>query len=156
METMTEALEIVFRGDGSDRLIFLMNGRRYPDDKDVWHANWMAVDVSIQVGPFSGKVSGEFRNEHFHDFYKDLTLLHETLKGKATFYVDQRVNLYVEALSRGRIRIYGSVHDVDYDRNILNFNIFTDQSYMNEPLKQLGKIVNLYPVLYQQPKTNNQ
>jgi hypothetical protein len=144
---MNEAIEIHFGENPDDEIAFIVKGRRFPEATDYYGANWLLIDVVIRAGRFSGEVSGEGRNESWHDFYKELFRLYETLKGKATLIIDQRLTMTVEAQTRGHIRIYGALDDADFDSNTLNFNFFTDQTYLNIPLRQLAKMIERYPIL---------
>ncbi|MGB7342335.1 MAG: hypothetical protein WBC91_25785 [Phototrophicaceae bacterium] len=145
---MAEPIEIQLGSGESDRISLIFKGRRYPDTSDFWHGNWLLVDVEIQVGTFSGNIDGETRNEHVQDFYEELRRLNESLVGTAKLGIEKWVEINVEAEKYGSIQVYGHASDDQTDGNKLQFRIKTDQSYLNQVLKGLHKVIELYPIVY--------
>ena len=144
---MQEPIEIHLGSGEHDRISLVFNGRRYPESKDSWHGNWLLVNVAIQVGTFAGTINGETRNEHLQDFYQKLHVLNESLVGTATVVIEKWVEINVEAEKYGSVQVYGHASDDQTDGNKLQFRIKTDQSYLNQALKGLRKVIEQYPIV---------
>ncbi|NPV90892.1 MAG: hypothetical protein HPY50_08975 [Firmicutes bacterium] len=102
-------------------------------------------DVEIECDHY--KASGEiyFSTGQIDDFYQQLKKCQDIVKGTANFE-NYELNLKFTLTydSSGHVSIEGSYQEYPHRKSKLYFEIDSDQSFFNETLKQLRKIIKEY------------
>lgn len=146
---MEETIEIHFGYETGNSLKISVKDYKYPEDEDEWYGNWVIAQVDVVAGPFSGMVEGELRMDALERFFNELHLLHNDLSGEvtfSTFYAWLSLNITINKF--GILYMQTRIKDPsDKDeRDILNFVISVDQTFLKMPLKQLEKTLKRFPV----------
>ena len=143
---MSEPLEIRFTGRSDDFLSFQVLGRSNPGIKDYSGSNLLAVEGFVSVSVFQGNVSRDIHLEELQAFSESLSHLHETLTGEALLEpLDGWLKLRVEVGKLGQIKLSGDIRNGIYDENSLHFVLYTDQTFLNTPMRQIKHVLKHYP-----------
>jgi hypothetical protein len=103
---------------------------------------WAQTSVEIKVNGFCGVITPYFNTEDFELFLPNLRKLYESLKGSAEFIpLEKQLVLTFEGKSGGHISISGTAWSQASYENKLEFSIEIDQSYLQEPIKILERLV---------------
>ena len=92
-------------------------------------------------------VNGElwFSTGQVFEFYTQLQKCYHELKGKATFSSSEKnLKFELDINKLGQIIIQGYFQELASEENILQFEFESDQSYLEQTLQELKKIVDHY------------
>lgn len=112
-------------------------------------SNFGGYDVQGRIEIKSGNyyVNGElwFTTGEIYEFHEQLASCYRKLSGVATFWTSE-TNLKIEIKfdKLGQITIDGYFQEKAYQENKLKFEIESDQSFFEETIKGLKKIVDYY------------
>lgn len=114
---------------------------------EFYDDNWLNVVVEINSGAFRGRFFASFQVFEFSDFYDQLQLLYDTLKGKAIFStLEGQLEISITCNALGNLEVSGFAMDEAGIGNQLNFQFQLDQAYLPKILGELATIVNLFPI----------
>jgi hypothetical protein len=109
--------------------------------------NWLRVRVAISVGAFSGAYEAAFLTDELASFKGQLETLYRTLEGTARFStLEEQLSLLFSGNGRGEIIVQGEATDAVGSSNKLNFELVTDQTYLQATLQGLRSVADLFPV----------
>jgi len=122
--------------------------RTHPDANDFYDGNWLNTKVLIEAGSFSGTINGQLRAEELVSFQDELTKLHESLSGSVKFStMEEWLSFEMTGDGKGHFSCTGKIADEVGYGNVLNFQIYLDQTFIPEILNGLGRVVKAFPVL---------
>ncbi len=143
---MGEFPEIHFTGESDDFLSFKALGRSHPEATDSSDGNWLRIWAKVSVGDFQGNVSGDIHLVELQAFSNAISQFHETLTGEALLEVwEGWLKLRVSADKLGQIQLSGFLKNGFYLENSLNFVLYTDQTFLTTPIKQIKCVLKEYP-----------
>lgn len=81
-----------------------------------------------------------------YEFYRELSGVYEKLNGTANYkvYMPENDLTFAVEFNRDRVKIAGKFRDDPCENNSLEFELFSDQSYFAEVLRDLKKVVSLF------------
>jgi len=130
-----------------ERLEIEVGGYESEPTGQFYDDNWLPTTVSVKVGGFLGQFNAEFMSGDFSRFLSQLSVLYDTLRGKAEFNtLEGQLLLVLEGDGRGHIDVHGEAMDRVGDGNQLLFDLKLDQTQLAQTIKELRKIVTEYPV----------
>jgi len=101
---------------------------------------WYEVEVSVAVPGFVGSVRACLEPVDFKLFEQQLQVLYETLQGTAALRpIEKQVEVMLVCNSLGGISVTGQVSSMGSE-NKLQYSFEIDQTFLVEPLVQLGKL----------------
>jgi hypothetical protein len=102
-------------------------------------SGWGDADIEIAVSGFTGRVSAGFEAPDFERFLRSLQALHTSLAGTAVLApFERQFELELRGNGRGRIAVTG---EANWRDNKLSFEFELDQTFLADPLRDLGAIV---------------
>jgi hypothetical protein len=119
---------------------------RYEQPREFHDDEWLAIQITVCVGQFSGKIDAAILTKELVLFVEQLRPLFETLHGSAEFVtLEDQLNLRLSGDGRGHIKLKGHVADRPGDGNQLNFNLDFDQSQLGVSIQELEKVIAEFP-----------
>lgn len=117
--------------------------------RDLSDANWLKCVVSLNVPPFVGKYLASFTTQDFRDLLEQLATALKDLTGTASFQNDEEELLFnVKFGSMGQVVISGTAKVSGQAETNLTFAFESDQSFLQQSLKELEAITNHFPVRF--------
>jgi hypothetical protein len=142
-----EPLELSIGSIRSEFLRVRVLRRTYPTADDYWDGNWLNTEIEISAGEFGGGYAANLRVDEFVDFRRQLALLSENLKGKASFTATEPwIQISAEGDGLGHFDVACEAKDNLGPGNTLNFRLGFDQTELARMLHQLGRIVERFPL----------
>jgi len=132
---------------GSEYLLVQPTRLEFPDTDDYWDGNWVYADVAVVVGAFRGSYEAVLRTDEFARFRDDLQVLHNSLKGGATFETMERwLAIHIEGDGRGHFTAKCEARDQPGMGNQLTFELAFDQTELPAVLRDLDELKRAFPV----------
>jgi hypothetical protein len=131
----------------SEHLLVEPTRWEFPDADDYWDGNWIYSNVAIVVGSFRGSYEAMLRTGEFVQFRDDLKVLHDKLKGAATFQtMEHWLAIQVEGDGRGHFTAKCEARDQPGMGNRLLFDLAFDQTELPALLRDLDELTRAFPV----------
>lgn len=122
--------------------------RLYPELIGSWEGDWVKAVIKVEIPGYSADFLADLRTEEFKGFREQLATMDQKLEGSASFIsientieakavMDSSGGIYWEVSTRYPISI-GAV---------LTFDFGSDQSYLNQLVKELDEVLTEFPVL---------
>jgi hypothetical protein len=109
--------------------------------------NWLTVSIAVRVGGFSGRVGAAIVTDELVRFAEQLHRLYEQLTGSAQFTtLEGQLSLTLSCDARGHITLRGEVLDQAGIGNRLSFHLNLDQSFLQQPMRELDAVIRVFPV----------
>jgi hypothetical protein len=135
---MGQQLGFRLGGSGSEFLDVRLIGRSEWTDSVE---GWSDVEVCIHAGGFRAAYRASFMAEDFASFLDGLRQVWKTLAGEAVFRpFEEQLFLRVAGNGRGGVEVTGEAWDMS-PGNRLRFGLSLDQTYLEEPIRQLEATV---------------
>jgi hypothetical protein len=117
----------------------------YPKETCHWGGYDTQSEIEIKALSYSVKSLICISTGNIYEFYNQFRLCFETLKGKAEL-LSYEENLKMEMVfdASGHIKILGNFREHSYSITNLQFELFTDQSYLSSMLIELERIYKKY------------
>ncbi len=115
----------------------------FPDETSFWGGYDVRCNLEIKVGVYTVRTEHYSSTGSLYDFYIALLNYYNTLNGKAIYdaYMAEH-DLTIEILfNQGQVEVKGQYRYDATKRTSLVFEFVSDQSYFNEVLRDLKKIV---------------
>jgi hypothetical protein len=141
------AIEATIAGQGCT-LIVRVSGYENLGVESGADANWLSAEAELAAsttGAFTGRHAVSLRTEEVLGFHDQLSRLLQTLSGEATLaHLEEQVGCTIRLRSgKGELDAFVREH-VGAELRVTE--IPTDQSYLQESLKQMDAIVATFPV----------
>jgi hypothetical protein len=135
-----------FGGAQDDRVQIDVLGYEQPaSSKDKWDLNWLRVEVRVQVVGFCAHKPITVQTGEVADFLADLEKLHAALSGDAVFEtMEDELEMKLSGDARGHIHLRGRVGRAG-SPGVLSFNLQFDQSQLQESIREIRKVMKLFP-----------
>lgn len=138
---------IFLGGDECERIEVRVHAYERTPVGEYYDDNWLRVSVNIRAGAFSGTFEGAFLAPEFSDFRDRLRILHETLRGTASFStLEGQLSLELVGDGLGHVALKGVALDAPGIGNKLAFHLDLDQGHLATALLGLDKVVETFPV----------
>ena len=141
---------VVLGRRNADHLAIEVWGRAHPQATDFEDGNWLACQVSVRAGAFSGRYAPTLRAEEFQRFTTGVRRLNDTLKGEAEFRtLEEQLTLRIERVgSLGDLRLVGTARGAAGTGNLLSFQLHEfDQTDLPGVLAALTEVTGAFPVI---------
>jgi hypothetical protein len=139
--------EVGIGGAARECLVIEVFERERPQSTDYYDGNWLHASVQVHVGGFDGRVSGSLRAEEFVGFRDEVTALHQSLDGDATFRtMEDWLTVRMKGDGRGQIEVKGQLYEDPGSVNRLMFRLELDQTFLASILAGLDQVVTRFPV----------
>jgi hypothetical protein len=141
------AIEATIAGEGC-ALVLRVSGYERPQLDSGADANWLRAEVELTAstsGRYSGREAVSLRSEELARFREELARAAETLTGKAVLaHLEAQVGCTIRlAKGAGELEAFVREH---IGAELRVTGIRTDQSYLQQTLRELTAIVSAYPV----------
>jgi hypothetical protein len=104
---------------------------------------WAQAEVEIAVRCFHGCIQPWVEATDFENFTVQLRALYESLQGEAEFCpLEQQFVLKLVGKTGGHIQLAGEAWSQATHQNKLTYEIELDQSFLQEPLRELERLLN--------------
>lgn len=134
-------------GDSAEVEIDILS-REYPDSTDYWDGNWVISNVKVQIPGYYVDFNANLRTDEIRNFLNDLKLMNSQLSGKAKLKnLDSFINFDCAMNKLGHINWSGETCYPAGSGAVLNFEFVSNQSYLEDLIKELEDINYVYPVI---------
>jgi hypothetical protein len=143
---MSASRSFTLAGDDG-KVVVTAFGYEHPNETTGSDANWLMGAVEAEVGTsgnFSASIGVSLRTDELRDFRNELEELVERLDGEVQLaHLEDQLGA-INRLTRGRgtMTAFVRVHA----RAELAIELPTDQSYLQETLRELDELVRRFPV----------
>lgn len=122
--------------------------REYPNSFDYWDGNWVISNVKVEIPGYYVDFIASLRTDDIRDFLNDLKLMNKDLSGKAILKnLDSFIYFECEMDKLGHIEWSGETCYPTGSGAVLSFEFVSNQSYLDDLIKELENIISLYPVI---------
>lgn len=120
--------ELRIPGDGGDVVLISVPEREQPRSE-----GWLNAEVTIKVGPWSGRYFAQFHEGDFLRFDEELEQLSATLSGEATLSsLDGYLDLMLTGDGLGHVSVVGEAWDRPRVASHLVLSYDTDQTVLSQ------------------------
>ena len=126
---------------------FRILGYSWPDAGDYWDRNWLNIQADVSAPGAHVQVNGAcLRTDELSTFEEQLAALYRDLRGTASLScLEPNLSVQVCCNSLGHVEIVIKVTP-DHLRQSHRFIFAVDQSYLENALRGLRHILEIYPV----------
>jgi hypothetical protein len=129
-----------------DFLEIIVLGRSNPKSEDYWDANWLDIEIKLQVSSFNCKYHTNLRVDELLKFYEDLLALKNRQNKDAVLNtMEEGIYLHLESDVNGKINLQGKAKD--QARNILDFKFQTVMISFDDFIVECEKVIAMYPLI---------
>jgi hypothetical protein len=129
-----------------DFLEIIVLGRSNPKSEDYWDANWLDIEIKLQVSSFNCKYHTNLRVDELLKFYEDLLALKNHQNKDAVLNtMEEGIYLHLESDVNGKINLQGKAKD--QARNILDFKFQTVMISFGDFIVECEKVIAMYPLI---------
>ncbi len=122
--------------------------REYPNSSDYWDGNWVLSNVKVYIPGYYVDFNASLRTDDIRDFFTDLKAMNRNLAGKAILKnLDSFIHLEGEMDKLGHIKWSGETCYPAGSGAVLTFEFTSNQSYLEDLIKELEKITYEYSVI---------
>lgn len=144
---MPEPLHLVIGGAEHERVEVIVIGRACPDSFDIYDGNWLAAQINVAVGAFSGQLSCNLMAQDFEDLQPQLRRLHADLIGPVKFStIERQLEFEISGDGRGHLKVRGRVVDQPGYGNSLTWSLTIDQTFISAMIASVTAISTTYEV----------
>ena len=140
-------IEATIAGEGCS-LVLRVSGYERPQEQTGADANWLNAEVELRAsttGTFHARHNVALRTEQIVEFRDQLSSLLEALTGEAVLeHLEAQVGCTIK-LKNGVGELEAFVRE-EIGAELRVSSARTDQSYLQETLRQMDSIVSAYPV----------
>jgi len=140
---------VQIRGDGGRVIQIEISGYERPDAGDEYDANWLRAKCSVTLAEFSAVLSLALVTHDFARFADELEQAVQLLKGRATFSTAEAgLGIEIKFTTAGHADVFGSARSQTSfvpDQSVLSFSFETDQTYLEQTVRELKAIVSRFP-----------
>ena len=130
--------ELAIRGEGGERVTVSIPER----ERDARSEGWVAAEVSVKLGAWSGHYSANFHEDDLRGFANQLTRLGETLAGEATLSsLDGYLDVTLTGDGLGHFTVAGEAWDRPRWASHLVVSNEIDQTALPALLTSLASVV---------------
>jgi hypothetical protein len=122
--------------------------RAHPNCTDFWDGNWVDATIEVSVGAFAGRYTACLRTDELEAFQCQLSEIHKTLAGKASFAsMEGWLELNIAGDGLGHFRAKCKLRDAAGIGNTLTCEFQFDQTELPAMLHSLRDIESAFPVV---------
>lgn len=138
---------IAFRINGVKEYIELSIDELFGYPKETCYGGGYCArgTLSVMSGNYSVIADHYFTTGELYHFYRELKKCHESVSGKAILYnTENELELSCEFDKLGHVLLLGRFQEIPSINNILQFEILTDQTQIQDTLSRLSNVVNIF------------
>ena len=122
--------------------------REYPNSSDYWDGNWVISNVKVEIPGYYVDFNASLRTDDIRDFVNDLKSMNRYLTGKAILKnLESFIHFEGEMDKLGHIDWSGETCYPAGSGTVLTFEFVSNQSYLEDLIKELEDITYVYPVI---------
>ncbi|QCR31910.1 hypothetical protein [Lysinibacillus sp. SGAir0095] len=122
--------------------------REYPNSSDYWDGNWVISNVKVEIPGYYVDFNASLRTDDIRDFVNDLKSMNRYLTGKAILKnLESFIHFEGEMDKLGHIDWSGETCYPAGSGAVLTFEFVSNQSYLEDLIKELEDITYVYPVI---------
>lgn len=122
--------------------------REYPNSSDYWDGNWVISNVKVEIPGYYVDFNASLRTDEIRDFVNDLKSMNRNLTGKAILKnLESIIHFEGEMDKLGHIDWSGETCYPAGSGAVLTFEFVSNQSYLEDLIKELEDITYVYPVI---------
>ncbi|MBD8028705.1 hypothetical protein H9636_18930 [Ureibacillus sp. Re31] len=122
--------------------------REYPNSSDYWDGNWVISNVKVEIPGYYVDFNASLRTDEIRDFLNDLKSMNRYLTGKAILKnLESIIHFEGEMDKLGHIDWSGETCYPAGSGAVLTFEFVSNQSYLEDLIKELEDITYVYPVI---------
>lgn len=123
-------------------------GRLYPESIGSWEGDWGKGDIRVEILGYSANFLADLRAEEFKEFRDQLAAMNQELEGTASLIsIENAIKAKAVMDSCGGIYWEVSTRYPISTGAVLTFDFGSDQSYLNQLIKELDEVLSEFPVL---------
>ncbi|MGO1059206.1 WapI family immunity protein [Planococcus sp. FY231025] len=125
--------------------------RCFPEAIGSWEGDWVKTAIRVQIPGFSADFHADLRTDEFREFRNQLVSMNKNLEGTATLISIENV-IQANAMMNPQGGIFWNV-TIRYPVSsgaVLDFEFGSDQSYLDQLIKELEEVLVEFPVLERQ------
>lgn len=125
--------------------------RCFPEAIRSWEGDWVKTAIRVQIPGFSADFHADLRTDEFREFRNQLVSMNKNLEGTATLISIENV-IRANAMMNPQGGIFWTV-TIRYPVSsgaVLDFEFGSDQSYLDQLIKELEEVLVEFPVLERQ------
>ncbi|AQU78887.1 MULTISPECIES: hypothetical protein [Planococcus] len=122
--------------------------RLYPESIGSWEGDWVKAALRVEIPGYSVNFLADLRTEEFKEFRDQLAAMNQELEGTASLISIENA-IEAKAVIDSLGGIYWEVRTC-YPIGtgaVLTFEFDSDQSYLNQLVKELDEVLKEFPVL---------
>lgn len=117
----------------------------YPNETSYGGGYSAKGTLSIVSGNYSAVAAHYFTTGELYHFYEELKKCYKSVEGKAILHnTENELGLSCEFNKLGHVILTGSFQEIPSVNNILQFEIHTDQTQIQETLSHLSHVVAIF------------
>ena len=125
--------------------------RLYPESIGSWEGDWVKAAIKVEIPGYSADFFADMRAEEFQDFRDQLNTMNQKLEGTASLIsIENAIEAKAVMDSFGGIYWEVSTRYPISTGAVLAFEFGSDQSYLNQLIKELDEVLAEFPVLEHQ------
>ncbi|MBD8015028.1 WapI family immunity protein [Planococcus wigleyi] len=122
--------------------------RLYPESIGSWEGDWVKTAIRIEIPGYSANFLADLRAEELKEFRDQLAAMNQELKGTASLIsIENAIEAKAVMDSFGGIYWEVSTRYPISTGAVLTFDFGSDQSYLNQLVKELDEVLSEFPVL---------
>jgi len=137
---------MIIKGQNSELLEINILRRENHHTADYWDANWLNVQVKVEVPNFRAHYATNLRTDDFQRFYDDIMRLKDHKISEVEFTtMEEGLYLNLKLQKTGSLLCAGKTDD--HSGNELEFQFTVDNIMLDSLADQLKMILKKYPVI---------
>ncbi|RLQ90856.1 hypothetical protein [Planomicrobium sp. Y74] len=122
--------------------------RVYPESIGSWEGDWVKAAIRVEIPGYSANFLADLRTEEFKEFRDQLAAMNQELVGTASLIsIENAIEAKAVIDSLGGIYWEVSTCYPIGTGAVLTFEFDSDQSYLNQLVKELDEVLKEFPVL---------
>lgn len=124
--------------------------RFHPASVGTWEGDWVGAAITVAIPGYAAHFPANLRTNEFQEFRDQLAAMNKDLEGTASFLSIEDA-IEVKAVMDTLGGIYWEVSTCYPVRGaVLTFDFGSDQSYLDQLIKELDEVLTEFPVLESQ------
>ncbi|MGH2317784.1 WapI family immunity protein [Planococcus sp. SE5232] len=125
--------------------------RLYPESIGSWEGDWVKAVIRVEIPGYSANFLADLRTEEFKEFRDQLAAMNQNLEGPASLIsIENAIEAKAVMDSLGGIYWEVSTRYPISTGAVLTFAFGSDQSYLNQLVKELDEVLAEFPMLEHQ------
>ena len=135
-------------GEDNEKVEIEVLSRTHPKSTDFWDGNWIDSNIHVEIPGYTAQFMACLRTDELSYFLDGLNTMHKMLKGKAILEnLDEYIHFECEMNNLGHIEWKGKTCYPNGFGAELTFEFKSNQSYLEQIIRDLNRILAVFPVI---------